>query len=694
MFLLPSLVFGFAFALVLGGKPIRLADIRLRAAWTVLGALTVQIVLFTRLGAGIPHDLLGPVHAVSYGLLAVFAVVNVRVRALIPVLAGMALNAVAIVANGGKMPISSGAAQAAGLDGLAGSNVDSGATHLAFLGDVFALPSSLPLANTFSVGDLLMGFGMTAFIVAVSLGPDTSRLRPARLLAPLRFASYRRLAAGKLVSYLGDWLTIAALVGWVYKETHSTGHVAAIMLARLAPPILGGGIAAVVVDRLSKTRLLLWVELARGATIALALGGIVLDERLVVLAALAVSGVLAALSNAATPALIPSLLPDEQLPAANAGLGMAKDAAMALGAVAAGLALSVIGVGVALAVDILTFLVAASLFRRLPLSGPVDGGKGDEPRTSAIRYLLGSTPLLVLVLSFAAATFATGLTNATLPRLLENGLDFGAGGYGFGVAALGAGLALGGITVGFARVGPNAGRWIGLGLVIMAGLFILLGLEEHAPTALLLIGLIGFVDGTTDVLFETSVQREADSRHYGAVFGLASAVMTTTMVGAVALAPLANRFLDSRGVVIAASAFLVVAGVIAIMGMAGRSSRAPGGRVLPLGLLREGEDLSLVVCGPLLAEAAEAAELVQREISVEIVALPAYGQWDANTVLRSLQKTSKVAILHENSGNELRAAEVAALIAEEGFELLDAPVRRVCAPDQDLATELFALAAY
>jgi hypothetical protein len=694
LFLLPALFLGLAFALVVGGRPSRLVEVRFRLTGLVLLSFGGQVVLFTRLGSWVPDEAVRPVHLGTYGLLVLFALANLRIRALLPVLLGMGLNAAAIAANGGRMPISSAAASAAGLEPTARSNVDADADRLWFLGDIFALPYQLPYANIFSVGDLLIGFGMMAFIVVASLEPGHGSLSASRIAEPLRNAAYRRLAAGKLVSHLGDWLTIAALVGWIYQETRSTAQVAAVMLVRLAPPILGGGIAAVVVDRLSKTRLLLWVELARGTAIAFALTGIVLDERLIVLAALAASGVLAALSNAATPALIPSLLPDEQLPAANAGLGMAKDAAMALGAVGAGLALSLVGVGVALTVDIATFLVAMMLFRRLPASSDLDGGEAGVPRVSGIRYVLGARTLLVLVFAFAAATFATGLTNATLPRLLEDGLGFGAGGYGFGIAALGVGLALGGITVGLARVGPNAGRWIGLGLLIMAGLFVLLGLAEHAPTALLLIGLIGFVDGTTDVLFETSVQREADSRHYGAVFGVASAVMTTTMIGAVALAPLANRVLDSRSVVIAASAFLVIAGAVAIIGMAGRTRRAAAEQPVPLGLLRKGEDLSLVVCGPLLAEATAAVGRVQRELSVEIVALPSQGEWDAAAVLRSVEKTSKVAILHENSGNELRAAEVAALIAEDGFEHLDAPVRRVCCPEQDVVRELSELAAY
>jgi MFS family permease len=695
MFLLPSIFLGLVFALVVGGRPSRLAHINFRGSWLVIVALAGQIALFSRLGEALDEQVTRPLHLATYGLLVVFALCNLRVRALFPVLLGMALNAAAIVANGGRMPISEEAARAAGLSSVEGSNVDPGADRLHFLGDVFALPYQLPYANIFSVGDLLIGFGIVAFIVYASLEPGTAGLSPARILQPLRNSAYRRLAAGRLVSHLGDWLTIAALVAWVYRETGSTAQVAAVMLIRLAPPILGGGIAAFVVDRLPKQRLLVWIELSRGAAIGVALVGVATDSRMIVLAALAVSGVLAAMSNAVVPALVPSLLPVEQLPAANAGLGMAKDGAMALGAVGAGLALSFAGVGIALAVDILTFLVAVLFFSRLPPPAPSSAEPAiREPRGSAVRYLLRSRSLLVLVLSFAAATFATGLTNATLPRLLDHEIGLGPGSYGYGMAALAAGLALGGVTVGFTRVGPTAGRWIGLGLLLMAGLFVLLGLAEHAPTALLAIALIGFVDGTTDVLFETSVQREADSRHYGAVFGIASAVMMTTMMAAVALAPLANGLLDPRRVVVGASAFLVIAGLIAILGMAtGRRSprevvRAHGG------VLRKGEDLSLVVCGPLLSEAKNAIGTLEHRLSVELVAVPGQGPWDPAEVLRSVAKTSKVAILHKNSGNEQRAAEIAALIAEEAFEELDAPVRRICAPENDVTAALQELGAY
>jgi hypothetical protein len=492
----------------------------------------------------------------------------------------MALNAVAIYANGGKMPVAESAWRAAGLDAGGGSNVREGAEHLGFLGDVFALPAGLPLANVFSVGDILIGFGMAAFIVVVSTSEAKERtIVPGRLLRPLAVAPFRRLAAGRLVSQLGDWLTLAALVGWIYGTTESTGQVAVLMLLRLAPPILGGGLAAAVVDRMPKERLLVVVELARALAVCGAIAAIVFDLRPLAFVAVAVSAALAAVGAATALALVPSVLDEEHLSAANAGLGIAQDGAMALGALGAGVALAVSGVTLALVIDVGTFLVAAALYAgiRPPLAHPrsldpdPDGGASI---LDGFRYLVRRPLLLVVIAAFGAATIATGLTNATLPRLLE-GLGLGSGAYGFGFSALALGLAAGQGFVGLTRVGATAGRWIGAGLLVMAGFFVALSLTAHAPTAILLLGLIGLVDGATDVLFATIVQREANPRYYGRIFGIASASMATTMMGAVAVAPVLNSIAAPDRVVLFGGLALVAAAAITFVGLRGRTGAEP-----------------------------------------------------------------------------------------------------------------------
>ncbi len=368
--------------------------------------------------------------------------------------------------------------------------------------------------------------------------------------------------------------------------------------------------------------------------------------------------------------------------------------------VGAGVALSWLGIVPALAADLVTFVVASAAFALLPAAAKrADPSPADEKERvpGGLRYVVSRRPLLLLIVSFASATLATGLTNATLPRFLEHEVGLGAGGYGFGIAALACGLALGQAMVGFARVGENAGRWIGAGLVVMAGLFVLLGLSEHAPTILFIVAMIGFVDGTTDVLFETTVQRESDPRRYGAVFGLASAFFTTTMVGAVAIAPLINRLLDPHRVILVASVFLLAAGTIALVGMRPARRRvepapvlavaATGAATVPIPLAgfrreptparatrvaRRGEDLTLVTWEQLLPR----AEQLDAGASVELVLVPEGDAWDAQLVLASLRRTSRLAVLHDTE-RKTAAAEILAVVAELGYQDLDAPLSRI-----------------
>jgi hypothetical protein len=566
VFLLPSLLAGILLALALGGSPQRLAAVRFRAAPLVLVALALQAVLFSRFGDAVSGGVADLLHVVSYGLLAVFGALNVRLRGLAPLLLGMLLNAVAILANGGTMPVSRSAAESVGLESGENANVSVGSAPLDFLGDVFATPAALPLANVFSIGDMLIAVGAIAFVILNSLAPPKQRQpRLARAVRPLRVPQFRRLLAGRLVSLVGDWLTIAALISWLYGDSGSTTRVAILLLLRIGPPILGGSIAAVVVDRAPPRALAVGVELLRAGAIACAVAGVATDTHLVVYAAVGFSGCCAALSETLVGTFVPRLLPRDQYEAGNAALGIAQNIAMALGALGGGLAVASIGPEGALLFDVATFVVAAVLLSGLPTlrAAAARDDEGDPSQLRGFRYLLRSRRLVVLVGAFAAATFATGLANVTLPRLLESDLGLGPGAYGFGFATLAAGLALGRGAVGFTQVGELGIRWVGIALLGMSVCFVGLGLVEHAPTALLLLGAIGFADGTTDVVFDTVVQQESDEAHLGAVFGLASTLYTATMVAAVALGPLANGVLASGTVVLGGAAFLALGGAIA-----------------------------------------------------------------------------------------------------------------------------------
>ena len=103
---------------------------------------------------------------------------------------------------------------------------------------------------------------------------------------------------------------------------------------------------------------------------------------------------------------------------------------------------------------------------------------------------------------------------------------------------------------------------------------------------------------------------------------------------------------------------------------------------MPIGearIVREGEELTIFAYGSAVGIAEQAADELGEDI--EIVDLRTLCPLDRDTILASARKTGKVLVAHEATRSCGVGAEVAALIAEEAFEDLDAPVRRLTAPD-------------
>lgn len=107
---------------------------------------------------------------------------------------------------------------------------------------------------------------------------------------------------------------------------------------------------------------------------------------------------------------------------------------------------------------------------------------------------------------------------------------------------------------------------------------------------------------------------------------------------------------------------------------------------IPIGkadVKREGTDLTVVAYGVSLHQALRAAETLAKAegVSAEVIDLRTIKPLDMETITQSVQKTGKLLIVHEDVKHGGVGGEIAAIIAEESFFYLDAPIRRIGLPD-------------
>lgn len=383
---------------------------------------------------------------------------------------------------------------------------------------------------------------------------------PERLQRPLRSSAFRSLALGKSASYLGDWLMVAVLVGWVYESSASVAQVALLLVIRLAPPIVGGGVAAGVVDRLPRLKVLVWSELACSATIVGAIVGVTIDSRPLVFALVGLCGLGSMVSTVAANALIPMTVAAEEIAAANSVYAVGQEAAMALGALTGGVTLALGGPVAGLAANLASYAIAVAFYARISI---VDHVRDVALRARAslhdgLHYVAKQRTVGVVIGGFTAATLATGLVNATLPKFTTD-LGLGAGGYGLALATIAAGMMTGEAVTG-AAVERIDVRWLGIGLAAMGCLLCAFAWSGTAALALAVLAAFGVANGVAEVVMMTAIHEHAESAYQGRVFGVASTIWRTAMLGAVAFAPVVDALASPPQAITIAAGLLVVGG--------------------------------------------------------------------------------------------------------------------------------------
>lgn len=360
------------------------------------------------------------------------------------------------------------------------------------------------------------------------------------LLGNVRFL---RLWIGQGTSFVGDAVSMVALVVLVVQVTGSASAVGGALVARLLPT-LASPLAGVLADRVDRRVVLVATDLAR----ALLILGMIFARDLVTIYALAfLMGLARTLFNPTIRAAFPSVVGGGDLTRANALISGTFSVAETAGPALGGLLVATVGVNAAFILDAATYLISAVLLSLNPLPRPQreDEGAGfGEDLKAGFSYLAGARVPLAIV----AGGFLTILTiNTTIPAevfLAKETFGTGDAGYGLLVGIFGGGMVLGSALM--AALGDRI-RLLPvyfLGVFISALALVGAGLSPAFAFALGALMAAGFANGTENVSTDTILQKRVPEAFLGRVFSVRYLGFSA---GEILAYPLGGAIVDASG---------------------------------------------------------------------------------------------------------------------------------------------------
>jgi MFS family permease len=371
-------------------------------------------------------------------------------------------------------------------------------------------------------------------------------------LRPLRFRDFRLLWTGLAVSLAGDGLWLVALA-WQVIELGGGPVQLSIVATAYSLGLVGLMLpAGVVADRLPRRALMLSADLLRAGTVAavaaLSLSGTLELWHLVVASGLIGAG--EAMFIPSYTALVPQLLPEDQILAANGLEGMLRPLAQqAVGPALGGLAVALLEPGLAIGMAAAAYLFSAGCLASMrAVAAPERSGEEHQTALTDLREGIAyvrRTPWLWATLTFAFVVvfFFVGPFEVLTPFVITDRVDGGSAEYGILLATFGIGSAIGALGIS-SRPLPRLylsvmlGVW-GLGLLPLA----LLGIATELWVLLLAAIVIGVSEGVGTVIWGTLLQRRVPDALRGRVSSLDFFLSLALMPASMALAgPAAEAF--------------------------------------------------------------------------------------------------------------------------------------------------------
>ncbi len=299
------------------------------------------------------------------------------------------------------------------------------------------------------------------------------RLPSSAQFAPLRLEGFRNLFLATMGSSVGTLLAAVALAIDVKDRTASSPNsglwVAAVLIVEFLPTIFVGLLLGPLLDRLDRSSLMIAADALRVAVfVALPFA----TSAAMVVALAFVAGLATGFFRPAVYAGVPNLVPEADLPAANALLQGVENVSWAVGPLLGGALTGVAGPSAAYAINAVSFLFSIVLVVRIPArllqsERALSRGHWRDLR-DGFEAALRSPSLRAVLVAWGIASLAAGLANVTEIFLAKNTFSAGDFGYGLLFGAMGTGLVLGSVASAVALTRYGVSAVYGGGIAVMA----------------------------------------------------------------------------------------------------------------------------------------------------------------------------------------------------------------------------------
>jgi MFS family permease len=368
--------------------------------------------------------------------------------------------------------------------------------------------------------------GVRLSVPVAGTEPDGSGEPPSRPTGAVRLwltaPGYRSLWSARTCSYLGDALLLVILVLHLAETTGQALSVTLLLLVGDVGPALLGPLTGVVSDRFGPKRVMIACDIAQCGSVLLM--PLVADLLLPLLVLVGVRAVAGHVFQPASRSAVPSLVGDDDLDGANAGLGLGVNLAEILGPVLAAALLSALDVRTALLVTAAVFGISALLASTLPTLPPA---AHDE--REAIGFLFAarsglafvwSTPLVkIIALGFVGTVAFNGIDDVALVFLAGDVLGGSTAQAGLLYAAVGLGLLAGFVVLSASRVRVPMVPLLIIGFAVSSVGNLFTGLAWAVTVAFALQTVRGIGIAALDVAVTTLLQRAVPPGMLGRVFG-------------------------------------------------------------------------------------------------------------------------------------------------------------------------------